>query len=126
MKFRRTPQEKVRDEFYGNLNRIVKTSKQVIKGWKTTAIPLDSLNTIITMSKYNTDELKKQLKNENKAVVSTSINLFDVFNKTLDSLYKTCVAQAKHMETKSIPIEILKSNINKIKESFTEGMNNGV
>ena len=94
-----------------NLNTILNECKVTAKKWDKKTIPLVYLFELIKLSKI--DNLPKELKQ-----FSTD------YNKMLDVLHLTYKKQCEKMESKSIPIELIKNYIDIVKEAFIKSLNN--
>lgn len=95
-----------------NLNSIYSASKEIAKMWDKQTIPLTTLGEIINRAKPSVNTGNKD------------IDLFNInYCATLDLLKKELASIAKKMDSKSIPIETLKTGLNTIKVNFTKGFN---
>jgi hypothetical protein len=101
---------KIRKLVYKNLDQIYKTSKTIAADWDSKTIPLDTLKVILDKSRPN---------------INTGVKELDLFNikycNMLETLYKTCTGIAKKMQSKSIPISLIKNGIELMKKAFKDG-----
>jgi hypothetical protein len=112
MIFKKSPEDKARKMFFTNLDRIYTTSKDICNLWKTETLPLTSLKEIIKLSKPET----KGVTDKN------ALTLLTQFNSTLDQLYISCEKAAKKMNSKNVPLAVIKQGIDMIKTAFNKGM----
>lgn len=95
---------------YINLDNIYKASRNIAKEWDSKTVPLKTLEVMVNKSRPGINTGVKEL------------DLFTInYNKMLDKFYLTCVKIAKNMNSKSIPIALIKSSVNLMKKAFKDG-----
>ena len=110
-------ENKIRRLFFKNLNALYNTANSIAKKWNKKSIPLNLLEELIEKAKFN-----KPVTNNNIRVEKAITDIENSDHKVMNSLYKACEAAAKSMNSKEVPLTILKHGIDIIKKNFTIGM----
>lgn len=105
-------QKIIKNMIFKELDLIYSSSKKLAKTWNVNTIPVNHIR-----------ELVKILNDGKKEINNDQANVFiDVYKKTLNKLVITCQKLAKNMNSKSIPLAVLKQCLNSIKSGFQDGI----
>ena len=88
-----------------NFKSLEKAAKKIAKEWDLKTIPLLTINKMIDIIRFETDEKELQ-------------EFKNAYNKTLETLKDVLRKKAKEMNSKSVSIEYLSKAINVIKTEF--------
>lgn len=105
--------QKLRRIVFKNLDKIYSVSKEIADRWDKNTIPLKTLKEIINRSKVSANTGNKIVDDHNEK-----------YNKCLTTLYLSCVKTAKRMDSKSVPLSIIKEGIEIIKSAYHDQNNN--
>lgn len=108
----KTHKKQIKKMVFNELDLIYSSSKKTASTWNVKTIPVSYIKALVQTLNNRKEETDNEIIN----------NFIDKYKKLLNQFVSILEGLAKKMNSKSIPLTVVKEGLRNIKQGFTEGI----